>query len=448
VILISLCKKIRDQRSYLSAIRYLQFAIRHSPFAIRYLQFAIRYSLLAFSFSTAAQNVLAPPPIEYSQAQPVLHPVTPNQTDMLATPPRAGNEPLFRWEGIQFRPHLLYRLSYGDGIQARPGEQSKTVINEFSPGILLNLGTHWSLDYTPTLRFYSSSRFRDNLDHEVGFHGGAVHGDWTLGLSQRYSSSSQPLVETGAQTDQENYSTAFNAGYHINSKLSLELAANQDLRFVGEHDSTSQLTDTKTWSTMDWLNYQTIPQVGVAVGVGGGYTTMSAGSDMTYEQIQARLTWVPGTKLTVTVNGGVDERQFVDSGLPSLLNPIFGLAVSYHLFDPTTFNLSASRAINPSYFFNQVTETTQISLGLNQRLLKKLSLSLNGGYRQTTYKATVSGFDISREDDYTFFTARLTTPFLKRGTAAIFYNSSENTSSGSDFTFSSTQVGAELGYRF
>ena len=395
-----------------------------------------------------AQTVLAPPPLEYMQPEPVLHPVTPNQTDILASPPSVGNEPLFRWAGIQFRPHLLYRLTYGDGIQARPGEQSKTVINELAPGLLLNLGTHWTLDYTPTLRFYSNQRFRDTLDHEVGFHGGAQYGDWTLGLSQRYDSSSQPLVETGSQTDQENYSTALNAGYHINTKLSLELAVNQDLRFIGQHNTGSQLTDSKTWSTMDWLNYQIIPEVGIAIGAGGGYTMMSAGSDMTYEQVQGRLTWVPGKKLTVTINGGFDERQFVDSSLPALLNPIFGLAISYHLFDPTTFSLSASRAINPSYFFNQVTETTEVSLGLSQRLFKKLTLNLNGGYRQTTFKATVFGFDLSRQDDYTFFTARLSAPFLKRGTASIFYSTNENSSGATQFTYSSTQVGAELGYRF
>jgi hypothetical protein len=445
VIFVALCKKFRVDRLLESPS---VFAIRHSPFTIRYLQFAIRYLLFAIPLNTYAQDVLAPPPIEYTQPQPVFHPVTPNQTEFLAPLPPAGNEPLFRWEGIQFRPHLFYRLSYGDGIPARPGEQSKTVINDLSPGILLNLGSRWSLDYTPTLRYYSSALFRDTLDHSVALSGGTQYGDWVLGLSQRYSSSSQPLVETGAQTDQENHSTALTAGYHISSKVSLELAVNQDFRFLGEDNSTNQLSDSKDWSTLDWLNYQVLPQFGAAIGIGGGYTQVGVGSDMVYEQVQARLSWIPGPKLTVTVNGGFDDRQFLDSNLPSLINPIFGVAISYHLFDPTTFTLSASRAINPSFFFNQVTETTDVTAGLSQRFLKKLTLYLSGGYRQTTYKATVFGFNISREDDYTFFNARLSTPFLKRGTASIFYQASDNTSLQTSFTYSSTQVGAELGYRF
>jgi len=46
--------------------------------------------------------------------------------------------------------------------------------------------------------------------------------------------------------------------------------------------------------------------------------------------------------------------------------------------------------VNTSYFENQVTENTGVTADLNQRLLGKLSLDLNGGYSTTKYLSSTS----------------------------------------------------------
>jgi hypothetical protein len=345
---------------------------------------------------------------------------------------------------------LLYSLSYGNGLQATPGQQSKTVINEIDPGIFFQWGNHWTLDYTPTLRFYSSRAFRDTFDNAVTLTGGTTYEDWSFGLSQSYASSSDPIIETGSQLDQETYSTGLSATRQIGSQTSLELGASQNFRFVDQTVPGEQLSDMRSWSTMDWLNYQFWPRFGVAIGGGFGYDNLAVGSDMTSEQLQGRITWRVVNKLSFVLSGGAEDRQFLAGGVPDLISPIFSLSAQYSLFEVTTLSLSASRSVSPSFFSDQVTESTSISAGLHQRLLGKLSLDLSGGYGTSTYHASSTALVAANVSNYdtTTFSARLSIPVLKRGSAAVFYSVNYNSSGAATYNYTTTQVGLQLSYRY
>jgi hypothetical protein len=403
----------------------------------------------AFSSIMMAQDVLAPPPPDFSGLPPALRTTGTNQPgEIPPLAPSVSDEPLLQLGPVQIRPHFLYRFLYGDGISAQPGEQLKTAIHELYPGIFLRLGDHWSLDYTPVLRLYSNNHFRDTTDHSVSLNGATIYDDWTLGFSQSYFSSSEPLAATAAQTDQEFFATALTAIYQMSSAASLELGANQFFRVTSQTVPGESLTDTRSWSSMDWFNYRFSGKIAAALGAGFGYDNVSAGSDMTSEQIQGRIIWQPGAKLTFSASGGAEIRQVLDSDAPDLVTPIFGVSAQYQLFESTALGLGANRVVSPSLFLNQVTEITTITVNLHQRLLKKLSLDLSGGYVQSSYRFTIFGFTLAREDEGTYFNARLSAAVLKRATAAIFFQTSDNSSTASDFAFSSTQVGFELGYRF
>ena len=104
--------------------------------------------------------------------------------------------------------------------------------------------------------------------------------------------------------------------------------------------------------------------------------------------------------------------------------------------------------VNTSDFANQSTEITGFSANLSQRLLKRFRLNLGGGYNRTQYVSSETGGPTSRKDDYYFFNTRLSWSILKRGTVALTYQFSDNVSNDPSFTFSSNQVGVELGYRY
>jgi hypothetical protein len=259
-------------------------------------------------------------------------------------------------------------------------------------------------------------------------------------------------VETASQTGTENYVTALTANWHMSTKMSLELALNQDFQFVNPGASTNQFTDSRLWSTMDWLNYQFWPKFGAAIGIGAGYDQLSVGSDMTFVQLQGRINWTVADKLIVLISGGVEDRQFLESSAPDLINPIFNANIRYQLFEQTALTLTASRTVNSSIYQNQITESAVVSAGVSQRFFRKLYFDLSGGYQSSSYKATTlttTGIaNLNRQDNYAFAGVRLTTHLLRRATAAVYYQYSRNLSNASGFGYASSQGGLELGYRF
>ena len=389
---------------------------------------------------------LPPPAVETAPARSLAG------TSQLARPsavPLSTVPPLLHWGPLTLESHLLYSLSYGNGLQASPGQQSSSFINEFDPGILFQWGSHWSLDYTPILRFYSSRAFRNTFDNAVSLAGSTAYEDWSFGLSQSYASSSEPLIETAAQTDQQTFSTGLSAARQVGSQTSLELGASQSFRYL-DNPVPGEQGDTLSWATMDWLNYQFWSRLGAAIGVGFGYDKVPGSTDMTSEQLQGRITWTVVNKLSFVVSGGAEDRQFLAPGVPDLISPIFSFSAQYSLFETTTLSLSASHTVSPSFFSDQVTEGTSISAGLHQRLLGKLFLDLSGGYGTSTYHAssTAPGNPNISNYDSTSFSAGLSLPVLKRGSAAVFYSVNYNSSGGANYNYTTTQVGLQLSYRY
>jgi len=354
-------------------------------------------------------------------------------------------------------PHLTYTVSYGNGLQSAPGQRSNSLMNELSPGIFIRLGNHWSIDYTPTLRFYSSPDFKDSVDQVVTLSGSTTYQDWTLGLSQGYSSTSDPLIETASQLSQDVYTTGLTASHPLGSKVSVVLNLNQNFRFIDQNQPLSFQTvpNTLEWSTMDWLSYQIAPRLSAGLGAGFTYDDLSVGPDTTSEQLQGRVSWTVISRLTLSLSGGADYRQFLNSPVPSLLSPIYSGTLQYRLFDYTTLSVDVSRAVTPSYYQNSLSEVTILTAGVSQRLLKRLSLSLTGGYNTTSYHQTATALLGASANNYdsTSFEARLSTVFLKKISASVFFQENFVSSGAASlrsnlYNYTTTQAGLTLGYHF
>jgi Putative beta-barrel porin 2 len=413
------------------------------------------FSLLVFSHSSKAQQVIASPP-PTATAESAWQQSETNQFQVFSpegTIPFASENEPFKWGPFVARPHLFYQFLYGNGIQSSPGNEQDTVIQTVSPGILFDLGAHWTLDYTPTLRFYSSSHFQNEFDNAVALTGGTAYEDWVFGLSQSYTSSSDPQAQTGTQTGQENYLTGLTASYAFNSKVSLDMSANQNLTYVENSFVSTNATQSQNsyeWSTMEWLNYEFWARLNAGIGAGFGYVDEKAGPDQTYEQLQGRVNWRATDKISFQISAGFEDRQFSAAGFGDLVNPIFGVTIQYQPFEQTQISLNASRVTGTSDFYSlaSVTETTSVGCNLRQRLLGKLSLDLGAGYSTIKYTESFGPFSESRVDDNYSFDTRLSYPFLKRGTVAVTYQYSDNSSTVAGFSYASSQIGFEIGYRY
>ncbi len=400
--------------------------------------------LLVLSRKSQAQQVITSTPTT-SDTPPALQPFETTEMNVFAPGGAASGQELaqpFRYKFLTLRPHVDYQFLYGDGIQVAPGQPESTTIQQIAPGFQLDVGDHWILDYTPTWTLYSNNRFQNAFNQAVKLNGGTVYGNWVLGISQGYTVSDVPQVETATQTKQETYATAVNGSYTINSKLSLDLAVNQN--FV----SADQFQSYREWSTMDWLNYHFWDRFSVALGVGLGYDDVEMSPDMLFEQYQGRINWRATDKISFQLHGGLEDRQFFGGNSSDLLNPVFGGGIQYQPFEQTKISLDAERVVAVSTLQSQVIESVGFNGDLNQRLLGRLYLDLTGGYQNNKYVSSGNNAPSSRTDDYYFFNTRLSTSFFKRGTVAVFYQLSDDSSSQSGFGFTSHQFGFEIGFAY
>ena len=263
----------------------------------------------------------------------------------------------------------------------------------------------------------------------------------TLGCRRLLHLTSDPLVETATQTSQATYTTAFNASCQINSKMTTDLGISQNII------SADQFNSSREWATLDWLNYEFWPRLNAGVGAGFGYVNMETGPDMTYEQLQSRVNWRATDKISFQINAGGEDRQFLSGTNGDLLNFVFGAAIQYQPFEVTKISISADRTVSPSYF-GGATENTDFTGELNQRLLGKLYLDLQGGYHTIKYEASASSSSVNREDDLYSVSVQLSYPFAQRGTIAAFYQASSNSSTQPGFGYSSSQVGFQISYSY
>ena len=251
-----------------------------------------------------AQDVLSSPPLMPATPPAVQEQQNNNSMQVFAPPETAPPLPLWlRWGPVAVHPHLDYQFSYGNGLRSSPGQQQDSIVQQVSPGVLFNLGDHWTLDYTPSLYFYSSSSFQNTVNQSVRLGWGTAYGgDWFFSGSQSYASSSNPDVETAAQTGRETYSTAFNASHQFNNKMSLDMGLNQNFNYIGNGASPANylqnLANSKAWSTMDWLNYQFWPRFNAGLGAGFGYNQQDGSPDSINEQYQARVNWRATDKIS------------------------------------------------------------------------------------------------------------------------------------------------------
>jgi hypothetical protein len=400
-------------------------------------------SLVALSETAQAQQVIAPPPPMVSFTPPAIADLGPG--DMQVFPPSVANfleelNPL-QWGPVTLHPHVNYQFTYGTGVQSTTNQPaSDTIIQSLSPGVLFVYGRHWTLDYTPTMTFYSNNHFQDNVSHSVNLTGGTTYDDWIFGLSQGFNYSSTPQVQTGGQTADTSVSTGLNASHQLTSKLALSLGVSQSLNYPSGFQSS------ETWSTSDALNYQFWPRLSAGITVGFGYT--AATPDSYFGQLSGQTSWRATDKLSISANAGAQVTQFTSGGSSPLGNPIFGLSIQDQVFEHTQLSLNASEGMSTSYYQNQSSVTTSVGASINQRLFKEFNLSVGGSYNWNHYDSAATGVTANNSQEYYSVNVSLSTTFFKRVSASVFYSYSDSSTAQTGLSFSSSQVGFNLGYSY
>lgn len=383
------------------------------------------------------------PPVNTAPAATAAELANPSPYQVFTPPGRAParlDQP-FQFGAFVFHPHITYRYLYGTGLESAPGHSHKSSIQEVLPGLAIDLGTHWVVEYNPTLRYYSDPAFQGGVDQNLVLHGEAGVGDWQFGLAQVYTATTAPTLATGSQVSQTAYATSLTAGYVFDPLVSLALGVNQNFNFA------SGLQSTREWSTLDFVDFNLSPRLLLGVGGGGGYDSAENSADQTFQQFQTRVSWLVDDRLSVSANAGLEDREFAGGSRGPTVNPIYGAQVQYQPFAQTQLALKLNHSVSPSVLASLDSETATYELSLNQRLLGKLHLNVTGGYNRLDFLSTQAAVT-SRSDYYYTFTTRLSLPVLQRGTVGLEYRYAKNASSAAGLSTSSNQVGVDLGFSY
>jgi hypothetical protein len=344
----------------------------------------------------------------------------------------------------------------------QPGQHSSVIIQTLSPSVTINIGNHWTLQYEVSLPSYSSgSGLSDTVGQSVSLSGSTTYAGWNLGLSQGYSFSDTPLIQTGAQTAEESYVTSLSVAHSLAGNFSFAAGVNQSLTYANQYENDSH------WSGDASLNYAFMPRLSAGLSFGGGYDGVSESSDITSESYQGFLMFSPGTKTSLSLGGGIQVDQFGVGGAPSLVSPVFSASLGYHLFKNTSISVSAGRSISPSFFSNLISTATSVSAGLQQHLSQKLSLSATGGYSSAVYESivpgpqrfpllpinqppvtTVSALEVARKDSFYSVGIGVQYAFRQHLSGSLSYTYATDASSVAAFGFATSQIGISLSLQY
>ncbi len=397
-------------------------------------------------------------------------PGTPAEGNAEGTPGAAGTagaaavapvESLMQWGALHLHAGVSYQFLYDSEVHTAPGESTATTTHTITVPITAQIGPHVTLNYTPSYRIFSEKDFHNTLDHYASLSAGAGYGDWQLGLFQTFSRTDEPLVETSTQTGVDAYDTGASATYHLTDKISLQTSGSMDfiilsgnnnptnIVFTGGGTNTpAVLANSQSYSGSEWFNYQINEKLGTGVGFTLSYQDQQGGFRSVSQQYEGRVTWHPGEKLMVSMTGGIEDQQFLNTDAPDNVTPIFSAVASYQVFEHTSLSLQASRTVDASLFEQQITETSEVGIGIQQRLLGKLNFTAGFSYSSIDFKTTTGPLIVARTDDIQTYNVGLSLPFLNHGNAGVFYSFTDDSSSSPGFSYTSSEVGATLSWNY
>ncbi len=361
--------------------------------------------------------------------------ISPQSTDKTLGPFLAVGE-------LQLRPHLFASLVHADGLPVQSGLRVTSDIYTFAPGLLADLGTHWTFDYTATAHNYSATELRNTVDHDVRLVGANRSPDWGLQLTESYSVTSAILVETAQQTKQKTWVNSVSADHNFGNLLRYQGT-------FGMNDlKTQAFSETRDWQTEQWVRATVSPKTDAGFGLGFGYSDIVAKPNSYYEKYLGELKWRATDRINLALQGGWEDWHSVSAAIGSERSPILQASLGYQPIDQTRIAITGFRTVANTLTGDAVTTSDGWSVSLNQRLLGKLFLQLAYNENNSDYHAANGNLLLGRSDRVKSFNTALSILFFNYWTVAATYQSSKNDSNLAGFQYSSTQYGLEVRARF
>ena len=428
--------------------------------------------LIACAWITKAQDVprpeLSPPPdyevIAPPQPAPSIETNSPNESNIRNVD--ANNERGYSAEPrrFQYALRLTIRGVYDDNINISQTNRISDYYVAIEPSITLGFGdivgrqeNYIRLDYIPSIFLFADHSEDDAVQHLVRLEGHHRFSRLDLTMSQDIqildganlstttdTTGSHANLDVGARTRVNIYTTQLNASYELTGKTFLSSG------LYGAVTDYPSLISSEVVSGNLFINYNYSEKVVIGLGGTGGYDSVDdPNPDQTFEQANVRLTYQATGKVSLNASGGVEFRQFENSSRGEYISPVFQIGATYQPFDGTSLSLNVNRrTLNSAVFAGQDFASTNVSVGVTQRLFQRIFLGLSLGYENDDYFSASSGVSATRRDNYYFVEPAIDIGITRFWAIGAYYLHRQNDSSLDSFGFYNNQVGLRTTLRF
>ncbi len=372
---------------------------------------------------------------------------------------------------FQYAFRLNIRGVYDDNIYLRHNNRVGDVYFAIEPGITLGFGdivghdqNSIRIDYAPNIFLYGSNSAANAVQHLINLDGQYRLGHLSLTLTQQVqllegttnpgslnfgavANTPTPTfnVDTGGNASVNIYTTRAGFSYDLTGKTFLTGAFNFTASDYANLISSDQIQGNA------FLNYTYSPKLTFGLGGTLGYNSVDSNSpDQTFEQVNLRTTYQISGKVSLDGSVGYEFRQFEgDVRGSSYTTPVYELGATYQPFDGTTVNVRGTRRIqNSAVLAGQDYSTSNLTVSIRQRLLRRFYLGVAGGFDHSNYFNTVQFVSASRTDNYYFIQPSVDVTLTRYWTAGAYYLHRRDDSSFDAFSFYDNQVGLRTSLTF
>jgi hypothetical protein len=372
--------------------------------------------------------------------------------------------------GIPRRFHYQFRLSirsvYDDNINLSQINRISDFYTSIEPSVMVGFGdidaraeNYIRLDYLPAIFLFADHDENNSVQHLVRLDGQYRVNRLTLNLSQIVQIMDGVDVQTqnsGGGLDQQVnldvagrtrfniYSTHANLAYYVTGKTFLS----SDADYTATHYTS--LISSEVFSANLFLNYNYSEKIVIGLGGSAGADHVDdPNPDQTFEQVNVRFSYQATGKIDFAGSAGVEFRHFDGDKRGEEVSPVFEISMNYLPFDGTKISLTANRRVlNSAVLTAQNYTVTNLSVGIQQRLLTRFFLGLNAGYENSDYFSTISNSGSARSDDYFFVQPSIAVKVTRFWTLGAYYLHRANNSSFDAFSFHDNQVGLRSNLEF
>src|SRR4029077_18384639 len=264
-----------------------------------------------------------------------------------------------------------------------------------------------TFDYIASVYFFAEQTKRDTVEHLISLAAQHDFGHLVLGLSQEVrildgtnlntlsnTTGVQANTDVGAPSRENTYTTTVNATYDLTGKLFLSGQISYGM------DDYETLISSQVASANLFINYVYSPKLVIGLGATGGVNSSDGPtSNETFEQMNVRANYIVSGKISLSVSGGLEFRQF--GGGNDSVSPVYEISGAYHPFENPVITIAGSRhTVSSASLAGQDYTDTNISLTFSQRLFSRVNVNLSIGYQNSDYLSATTGASTARNDDY------------------------------------------------